>query len=253
MSVNPLKWKSRNLLYFVMCLTVIYVLFLHKRTHRVAFEGTVKNTKPEAIWEFVADFSNMKMLNPTMRVSLLFSNSLIWIRQVIAKKKLLQRGLQHCGRERQFWSLEILGSLHRTFESHSGRSEHRARPLLCQAGRRGISHKFRAQNVLLLQLWLPWVLQTNREIILLDFRLKQLNRYFQSTRLRSSDSTAWAETQSASRACSTSVRRYSQGCATRKSCTSGGRSWRGWRNTSRSPTQWRRTINKSFLPTRRCL
>jgi len=66
MSVNPLKWKSRNVVYSVLGLLGFYILFLHKKVHHVTFEAIIKSSKPETIWEFVADFSNMKKLNPTI-------------------------------------------------------------------------------------------------------------------------------------------------------------------------------------------
>ncbi|XP_043273501.1 uncharacterized protein [Venturia canescens] len=66
MSVNPLTWKSRNFLYFILGLISFYALFIHKRKHNVSFEATIRNSKPVTVWEFVADFSNMKKLNPTI-------------------------------------------------------------------------------------------------------------------------------------------------------------------------------------------
>ena len=61
-----MKWKTKTLAYTFLSVLMIYLLFIHKRSHIVSFEIIIKNSKPEHVWEFVADFSNMKKLNPTM-------------------------------------------------------------------------------------------------------------------------------------------------------------------------------------------
>lgn len=66
MGVNPLKWKFRTLMYVTLGLFAIYIFVIYKKNHTVVFEFDVKNVEPEVIWEFVADFSNMLKLNPTM-------------------------------------------------------------------------------------------------------------------------------------------------------------------------------------------
>ena len=66
MGLNPMKWKSKTLAYSFLSVLIIYVFFFYKKTHTVSFEFVIKNSTPESVWEFVADFSNMKKLNPTM-------------------------------------------------------------------------------------------------------------------------------------------------------------------------------------------
>lgn len=66
--INPMKWKTRNVLYTSLTLLIFYVLFVYKKKHYILFEGIIKNSNPIDVWEYVADFSNMKTLNPTMYV-----------------------------------------------------------------------------------------------------------------------------------------------------------------------------------------
>lgn len=66
MGVNPLTWKFRSLAYVALGIFSIYVVFFYKKNHQVVFEFEIKNSMPEIVWEFVADFSNMMKLNPTM-------------------------------------------------------------------------------------------------------------------------------------------------------------------------------------------
>lgn len=66
MRVNPMTWKFRNLTYIFLAILIFYVFFVYKKVHHVKVDAIIKNTKPESVWEFVADFSNMKKLNPTM-------------------------------------------------------------------------------------------------------------------------------------------------------------------------------------------
>ncbi|XP_048512650.1 uncharacterized protein LOC105683535 [Athalia rosae] len=63
---NPLKWKIRTFAYVSASLFAFYVLFFYKKTHHVSFDAIIENSEAEAVWEFVADFSNMKKLNPTI-------------------------------------------------------------------------------------------------------------------------------------------------------------------------------------------
>lgn len=69
MGINPMKWKTRNVLYSILAFFIFYVLFVYKQKHQVMFEDTIHDSNPMHVWEFVADFSNMKKLNPTMCVN----------------------------------------------------------------------------------------------------------------------------------------------------------------------------------------
>lgn len=66
MGFNPMKWKTRTVVYGVLGALLFYVLFVYKKKDQVIHEVVVNNSNPKQVWEFVADFSNMKKLNPTM-------------------------------------------------------------------------------------------------------------------------------------------------------------------------------------------
>ncbi|EZA62908.1 hypothetical protein DMN91_003188 [Ooceraea biroi] len=66
MAFNPMKWKARTVMYGILGVLSFYALFIHKVTYQVIFEATINNSNPKHVWEFVADFSNMKKLNPTI-------------------------------------------------------------------------------------------------------------------------------------------------------------------------------------------
>lgn len=61
-----MKWKTRTILHGVLGVLVLYTLFVYKKKHQVMFEGVINKSDPRLVWEFVADFSNMKKLNPTI-------------------------------------------------------------------------------------------------------------------------------------------------------------------------------------------
>lgn len=69
MSINPMKWKTKNIVYAIIMIFMFYYLFIHKKTNQTKIVGIINNTHPIYVWEFVADFSNMKLLNPLMYVS----------------------------------------------------------------------------------------------------------------------------------------------------------------------------------------
>lgn len=61
------RYTKRKLIVYGIALLVVYAIFSSGyNKHRS--ETTIVNAKPEKVWEFVADFSKMKLLNPTMWV-----------------------------------------------------------------------------------------------------------------------------------------------------------------------------------------
>ncbi|KAK2575048.1 hypothetical protein KPH14_008789 [Odynerus spinipes] len=64
MSINPMKWKTKNIVAAIFIICIFYLLFIHKESYRTEIEGVIQDTNPIKVWEFVADFSNMKLLNP---------------------------------------------------------------------------------------------------------------------------------------------------------------------------------------------
>lgn len=51
-------------------LLVLYLIF-SSGYHKYEIDGIIRNTRPEDVWNFVADFNKMKLLNPTMYVIIL--------------------------------------------------------------------------------------------------------------------------------------------------------------------------------------
>ncbi|KAI4499362.1 hypothetical protein M0802_005622 [Mischocyttarus mexicanus] len=64
MSINPLRWKTKNLIFTITIIALFYFLFINKKRNRIQSVGVIKDVNPIQVWEFVADFSNMKLLNP---------------------------------------------------------------------------------------------------------------------------------------------------------------------------------------------
>lgn len=58
-------WNRRRVLIAAVGLTVFCWLFTASHHTHEDFV-TIKNTKAKEIWEYVADFQNMQILNPTM-------------------------------------------------------------------------------------------------------------------------------------------------------------------------------------------
>lgn len=59
------RWNRKRIIFAIAILLLIFVM-LSCRYHRYEIDATLRNTKPEDVWEFVADFSKMRKLNPTM-------------------------------------------------------------------------------------------------------------------------------------------------------------------------------------------
>lgn len=58
-------WNKRRLGIFSITILASYLLFTASN-NRFESDVTIKNVKPEDVWEYVADFSKMRQLNPTM-------------------------------------------------------------------------------------------------------------------------------------------------------------------------------------------
>lgn len=59
------RWNKRHLSMLGGALLLLYWIFSASRNTYKA-EVIIKNTKPEHVWEYVADFHKMRLLNPTM-------------------------------------------------------------------------------------------------------------------------------------------------------------------------------------------
>lgn len=50
----------------VVGIAVALYILLHSRKQTVTYQTLIPKVNPKEVWDFVADFSNMKKLNPTM-------------------------------------------------------------------------------------------------------------------------------------------------------------------------------------------
>lgn len=60
-----IQWKSRKTVCLLSSLLVLY-LVIRVKDYKYGASVIIPKVTPIVIWEFVADFSNMKYLNPTM-------------------------------------------------------------------------------------------------------------------------------------------------------------------------------------------
>lgn len=58
--------NSNRKYIFGICAVIFVYLFLFSRYQTFEYQEVIKNVKPEAVWEYVADFSKMKTLNPSL-------------------------------------------------------------------------------------------------------------------------------------------------------------------------------------------
>lgn len=58
-------WCKKKVAFWCVVGFILW-LMLRKRQYRAKFDAIIKKSKPVEIWEYVADFSNVKRLNPTM-------------------------------------------------------------------------------------------------------------------------------------------------------------------------------------------
>lgn len=61
------RLNIKNISVAVVILLGIYLVF-SSGYHDYKSDGIIKNTKPEEVWNYVADFSKMRLLNPSMYV-----------------------------------------------------------------------------------------------------------------------------------------------------------------------------------------
>lgn len=59
------RWSQRRLAIFGIGLLIFYLIFSASQ-NTYESDVIIKNTKPEIVWEYIADFHKMRMLNPTM-------------------------------------------------------------------------------------------------------------------------------------------------------------------------------------------
>lgn len=59
------KWNKRRLIIIFVVLITSYTIF-SASYNKYQIDATIKNVKAEEVWDFISDFSKMKLLNPTM-------------------------------------------------------------------------------------------------------------------------------------------------------------------------------------------
>lgn len=59
------RWNKRRLIIIFVVLIASYTIF-SSSYNKYQIDATIKNVKAEEVWDFISDFSKMKLLNPTM-------------------------------------------------------------------------------------------------------------------------------------------------------------------------------------------
>lgn len=59
------RWNKRHLSILGGGVLIFYMIFSASR-NTYESDVIIKNTKPDIVWEYVADFHKMHLLNPTM-------------------------------------------------------------------------------------------------------------------------------------------------------------------------------------------
>ncbi|XP_055913323.1 uncharacterized protein LOC129946963 [Eupeodes corollae] len=63
--MSPTRWNRKRLTIIGISLLVIYILFT-SGYHNYQIDTLIHDSRPEYVWEYVADFRNMRSLNPTI-------------------------------------------------------------------------------------------------------------------------------------------------------------------------------------------
>lgn len=63
---NMGRWNIKRVSLIFTALLLLYVFVFSRGYHKYQIDGVIGNTRPERVWEYVADFSKMRLLNPTM-------------------------------------------------------------------------------------------------------------------------------------------------------------------------------------------
>lgn len=58
--------QSKRKYIIGICAVIFVYIFLFTRYQTFEYQEVIKNVKPESVWEYVADFSKMKSLNPSI-------------------------------------------------------------------------------------------------------------------------------------------------------------------------------------------
>lgn len=61
-----LQLVGRRKVVLVCIISLVCYVLLSPKEYETSFDGIVPGAEPGFVWEFLADFNNMKKLNPTM-------------------------------------------------------------------------------------------------------------------------------------------------------------------------------------------
>ncbi|KAH8371240.1 hypothetical protein KR093_006708, partial [Drosophila rubida] len=59
-------WNIKRVSVLLCAVLVLYVFVFSGGYHKYQIDGVIGNTRPERVWEYVADFNKMRLLNPTI-------------------------------------------------------------------------------------------------------------------------------------------------------------------------------------------
>lgn len=63
--MHATRWNKKRVITIVVAVLVLYTIF-SSGYNKYAVDVTINNAHPESVWEYIADFSKMRLLNPTM-------------------------------------------------------------------------------------------------------------------------------------------------------------------------------------------
>ncbi|EDV96966.1 GH16571 [Drosophila grimshawi] len=59
-------WKVKRVSLVISVILLLYVFVFSAGYHKYQIDAVIGNAEPEAVWEYVADFNKMRLLNPTI-------------------------------------------------------------------------------------------------------------------------------------------------------------------------------------------
>ncbi|KAH8239958.1 hypothetical protein KR032_009823, partial [Drosophila birchii] len=60
------RWNIKRVSLLLSTALLLYVFVFSSGYHKYQIEGIIGRTQPEKVWEYVADFNKMRLLNPTI-------------------------------------------------------------------------------------------------------------------------------------------------------------------------------------------
>ncbi|XP_030373258.1 uncharacterized protein LOC115623178 [Scaptodrosophila lebanonensis] len=63
---NRRRWNIKKCSIVLCAALILYVFVLSSGYRNYEIDGLIRNSRPEKVWEYVADFNKMRVLNPTI-------------------------------------------------------------------------------------------------------------------------------------------------------------------------------------------